>query len=1074
MKNAKRMIALVIALVLAVSVFTACGENKDEKKNEAAITATAVKFSKDGKYTTTVKSDIVDLSKISVKNVEVSYTDYNEVVSDDTVNTAITKDKKTNEPETVKVKVESVKANSNGGYDITFTDKNAASNPTHYYFINFTKAKASVAADVDFPEITLTPDVKTVASNAKNVKLTLAIKGSKFESDISKDDIYLSNAFSEMKINSVSASDKNLTVQLNGSPVKNAAGAYQWGTINVNPSGIKDGYADVTAKVDIKLAGANFDAETLKYDNGNITAELKVNGVADVNKLTKDNVKLDGAKTISVKKVNDSTVKVTFSADQIKGVNDFANKFGDKEMTIDGYKTDAALSQAGFYPVFDYAEEDGDNLKLTLKLYADNGSFDKNIKADAISFADGFKDAKTVSVKVENDTLAELIISVPANGQTIETMKLKGTVTIAAGALVNAWGDKISKEDSYTRNYTSEALGKDLDLNAETLLEIQKYTRGCNTLFGKICYYGQIAGQVYSIGKSVLEAAGAIQSDQDKIMEQFSVINGKLDTIIDNQYKIMDMLDKVKEDLKEAENDRYRENLDDLKADIELQEELMEKGAMYMALEEAVKAGKLDKMPREEDFDKYKEYLPNVKGMNDEQLEEYNNKLIDYMIERSLNPKDPVFDDFKSSYENLKTELGHVADKLAKNDATNPIVRYDTLCSYKYNFDSQCYEFRSAQRTTAEALLSRAMMIVFAHEKVMTYHKETTFTKIQKRVEAAADWLDKSYDTVGHPTSQINATSQGITESKSISFVSDILLTCSDSYYDYSKLMNNLAKEGYSFTQNNTKGLAKTSPKGVYDIDVFDYPYYIYLGYKTTTDYSKAIKDFVILKDKTDPTIVIDGLTYYLASANGFKGNLDAGSSRAKRYLYYTRDSKPDNKAVIADGIDFSSTKKEGASDVNIYKSSSPRYFNYERKGLTYCPYSYVLGGSVCVSDSKNQPNCDNYGGAIKAGSSYRNWTDIEKNKFISRMQGNLTEEFKSAGIDIKHPLLLTFKWEKKSGYYNQWSTWTYWDYSGSYIKTNDKNPSSGNIGTSYIARTDGKPITKSKSFDVTFIELFG
>ena len=58
MKNAKRMSALVLALILAVSVFTACGEKKDEKKNEAAITATAVKFSKDGKYTTTVNSDI--------------------------------------------------------------------------------------------------------------------------------------------------------------------------------------------------------------------------------------------------------------------------------------------------------------------------------------------------------------------------------------------------------------------------------------------------------------------------------------------------------------------------------------------------------------------------------------------------------------------------------------------------------------------------------------------------------------------------------------------------------------------------------------------------------------------------------------------------------------------------------------------------------------------------------------------------------------------------------------------------------------------------------------------------------
>ena len=77
MRKMKRLLSLVLTLVMTVSIFTACGENKKEEKkeNKAAITATAVKFSKDGKYTTTVSSKKVDLSGVNEENVEVRYLD---------------------------------------------------------------------------------------------------------------------------------------------------------------------------------------------------------------------------------------------------------------------------------------------------------------------------------------------------------------------------------------------------------------------------------------------------------------------------------------------------------------------------------------------------------------------------------------------------------------------------------------------------------------------------------------------------------------------------------------------------------------------------------------------------------------------------------------------------------------------------------------------------------------------------------------------------------------------------------------------------------------------------------------
>ena len=481
-KAMKKVISVLLALVLVVGTFAGCG--KSNKEETAAITATAVKYTKSGQYTTTISSKKVDLSGINADNVEVRYLDLtadsaaakaeSTEVATEEATTEATEETKLEDVYPLFAKVESVKATDKKSCEITFTDDRAAELKTGNYIILFKSIEGddnTANVSVEFPEITLTPDVENVVSDATQAKVTLAIDGSTFEDGISEKDIYLDNAFSDMKIESVSSSDKNLTVQLKGSPVRNEVGAYQWGAIKVKPSGIKDGYADVTSKIDIQLATVNIDTASLKLENGKINADLKVYGIVDINTLTKDNIKIDGAAVDAAEKADDNTVKLTLSADGVKSANDFADLIGGKAMKIGDYETTVSVSQASFYPVFDYVEADGDNLKLTLKLYANSGTFDKNIKADAISFADDFKDAKAESVTVDSDTVATLILSVPANGQTTETFKMNGTVTLAAGALTNAWGDKTSKEVSYTRVYSGESLGRAVTLNTETLIK---------------------------------------------------------------------------------------------------------------------------------------------------------------------------------------------------------------------------------------------------------------------------------------------------------------------------------------------------------------------------------------------------------------------------------------------------------------------------------------------------------------------------------------------------------------------------------------------------------------------------
>lgn len=227
----------------------------------------------------------------------------------------------------------------------------------------------------------------------------------------------------------VSHSKNNLTLQLKGDIVPNEANAYQWGTVNVKASAFKDGEQDVASNVDIAFVNGAFDASTLKYNDGKITVNY-ITYASKADELSEDNIKIEGVTVEKVEKVDDNTVKLTLSADGVKDANGFADFVSDKEIEVNGLTSDVELSQASFYPVFDYVEENGDNLEFTLKLYVYNGSVDKELKADAISFADGFADAKVESVTVDEDTAATVILSVPANGVAAEDIDINGTVTL--------------------------------------------------------------------------------------------------------------------------------------------------------------------------------------------------------------------------------------------------------------------------------------------------------------------------------------------------------------------------------------------------------------------------------------------------------------------------------------------------------------------------------------------------------------------------------------------------------------------------------------------------------------------
>ena len=803
MKRLNQMLALLLAMILIVSTLAACGGQQDatpdETEVEINIITTPVQYSKSGSYTTTVTSEKVDLSGVTAENIEVLYY----IVPDDTA----TPDETASEEARPSRNAEITSVSKNGdGWDIAFTDPDAAEYATAYYVIDFTDLKDAAVVTVEFPEIGLEPDLAYITPVDDVIKLTLALSGSEFDGEVTADDLVLENAFSGMEIESVSAAGQNLTVQLKGTLERNIADAYQCGTVSVSPKVIKDGYAFVPADVPVRLESACFDAATMKYADGKITGDFKVYGVADAAELTEDNVKIDGVTVEAVEKVDDNTVKLTLTAEGADSVNAFADLVIENAITLGDYEGTVTLSQASFYPVYDMIEADGDNLKLTLKLYAFDGTFADDFSAESISFGDEFEEAKAESLTADSDTLATLILTVPADGMTADTFEAEGTVTVAAGSMINAWGDKSSSELTCSRVYNAETLGKGIWDSIKSGLKkignaivdgvstVGKYIgNGVKKLvdvakdgidyakqgLGYVTEYlglgdlsdllgGYLGGgngntekldKLEECSKLILGELGAvqgtvndIQTDVKDIKNDIKDIKSTLNTVLDNQYTIMQQLDVIATELKIGQNDTYRNDLASLQYNIELVSKTYELGAVYMALEDAVADGRLDKMPSfkkvpraklDEALEPYRQYLPDVSAMtvdpeNDiDEAADYNDAVIDYIDARSKNSSDVEFKSFWNDYNNLKAALQSVAEKLSRTDSTNPLTRYDEVCAYQYNFDSQAFEFRASTRLTAVVLLSEGMELVTACEKGVNYPNGATFDTMDALVTNA-------------------------------------------------------------------------------------------------------------------------------------------------------------------------------------------------------------------------------------------------------------------------------------------------------------------------------------------------
>lgn len=1052
-KGLRRTIALFMALIMVLGTLTGCSDknksqsseestSRSDEEKETEIFAANVKFNKAGKYTTTVTSQKADLSGITADNIEVRtivpFSGSDPMTADneeDNIENNGTDDVKADGADTgaatslsyeqfytLTANVDSVTANSDGGFDIAFTDELASKYKSGSYLIVFKDIDNTAFVTVEFPEITLTPDVKSMYASDDGIKVTLTLDGSEFCDEVTEDMVFLDNAFSDMTITSLSCSGKNLTLILQGKPARNVAGAYQWGTIAVMPVAIKDGYTEVCARVNIDLDYAGFDISSLSYSDGRITADIKAYGVVDVNILTKDNISIDGVKIESVNVIDDNTARIIISVEGISSVNDFVDFVNHKQMKLDSYETEIALSQANFYPVFDYVEQDGNYLKLTLKLYIYGGTVDESLNAGSFRFGNAFTNAKVESLSADSDNLVTLVIIVPAGEQNTENFKFYGDITLASGAVTNSWGEKTSTDYTYSREYSGETLGKAVTLNDETLLEIQKYTRGQNTTFGKICYYGGVAGQVYGIVKGVLEMTGVVKSEHDKVMDELKDIKGKVENIqadiTDIKKDIKELINTVNKNELKKRVDEFETMLVDFRSSLNDVKSIQKRAALDMALEKAGVAPNYNKIDPEK-LDAYVEslcakYLPDVSSMSNDEGAAYNVAVMNYIDKRAKNSSDKQYHPYDDKVSLLETNFSRVCGLLGMPADSNPVVFYDELCSMTYNFDTQTYNFRKALRATLEYELTEAILALAFHYKVAEDQYNTLYNNRAGEYKKAMDTLAVMQVT-GIPASSVKANPHK--ESKDVRiqdqvYISELLVV---GYDDWNSCVRRLTSGGYTPIYK--------------DLNEKAHGLWIMLGYKTTTNYKEAIQEIILYNNYGPNYGNHSQLQLCPYDGNGdmlySRGDLNKGAKGSKDiFIFYGKDNyhgyqkntyltslwltEDATANTVPHGSGLNGDLNEGAKgSTDIFLNAG--WTNYENGEVftvltgkmvdtdpAYYPYCYTLG---CKVSAYIAP----YGAVdyrSEVTGKFKSWSSYEENEFIRRMHYyDSRDELMSAGI---------------------------------------------------------------------------
>ncbi len=694
-KFAVKLGACALSACMFTAVFAGCGKKASTPPRE--VSATDVTYRDDGAYTTTLTVDGDTIGNVAASDIEVNYA----VFDSEGYNTALqnaeqgatVSSKDYQEYKTAQVNNVSLAGDS---LTINFEDPSADENHTDSYLVLLPDKATYGVVDVNFTEYKVTPNVDGVLASSATNKITLQLDEGEFITNAPKDVISLRGSFSKMTVESVSSSGKNLTLQLTGHPAMlAAANSYVDGIIDIDESAIKDAGKGVSVKIPIKEQSAYFAADELEIVGSNVLVPLKVIDCGTpIDQISASNITFDATSDISctaVRKIDNETLLLTLNVADATDKNAVAEKLDGKTVKIKDYEFTASFGSATFYPVFDYVDtkDNGAKLEFTLELYAKSGEFMGALNASEFAFGGDFAEATDVSVKNTGDTTAELIFTVPSKGQNQESLDMDGTVVIKAGALKNVWGTPTDADVEYTRDYAQDSMGRDLsNTDIDTIKDIVGGFG--NTTFGTITSVASGAISGVEAVMTILDITGVCPSKASQTLSILKDVQKDVQTTLTLVNRQLDIMrDMQKQEYKTALS-TFEEKVESLKNSTETISTYLENGREQLGLQE-----------------------PDT--TNEEACKTYATSLINGIQELEADSKgtaDTTFKDFTSAYQTLIDTYNTVAGAATQTGSNNPMAIYDTYLTLIYNFETQTYSDRMAQRLNIAYVLRSAFAYV--------------------------------------------------------------------------------------------------------------------------------------------------------------------------------------------------------------------------------------------------------------------------------------------------------------------------------------------------------------------------
>lgn len=729
----KRGLALLLCAIMCIGLFSGCSNNNEETTSaadEKSAEASEVNYRTDGAYTTTITltgmsfaddimADDITLvtaaSKLDEESQEAADEAETEAVSDDETATE-TDLEEVKALESSNVEITSVTRKDDSTLEVSFTDDDSETNAVLGY--SMTLAGKSIGEDEDATayvtvnvDKNMTCDTENVLPDSKEIKLTMTAENDNFSSDITAENISLAGSFEGMEIASVSSANKNLTIQLTGELNFNEeSNCYTDGFVYVDKDGFENGYNTSSVTVGVNEVAAVADSTTFSVKDGAASFDIMLCYDTFADDVSASDFVLEGATVTAFEKKDDTTGTLSFTVEGKNTANEIADEIFSKTLTIaatalTGGKElieSVGITQASFYPVFDYAEESDGTYTITLKLYSSNGTFAEDISGALVSFEDDFANAEVLSLTRDSDTVATLILTVPSNGVSVEDMDLYGTVILSEGSLLCEWGD-VSEEEAYSRIYLYDEMGK--RLNKNDIAKIKSIVGG----FGN-SVPGTISSVISGVGtgvtlfqgvQTILELSGVIESESVKLDKIYNCLQ-------DMRKEFTAAFDKVEQQLDEVMIISLSRNVRDFDTYLsQLEEDLTycEKqvgnasgpfNKIHPAPTEALTYGKDGKCTSSEALQK--EWQDYYQGYLTYARENYN-----------------ADSKYTLAVQRIERTLSTMSVWLTPGAAGDILSDFDTLCSKIYNFDAQSLDLRQNYRTTIQGYLVRAKATLTAY-----------------------------------------------------------------------------------------------------------------------------------------------------------------------------------------------------------------------------------------------------------------------------------------------------------------------------------------------------------------------